>query len=119
MKKFFVSYKNRSFIISARDAGTAINVAEQLVSEQVQDGVEKYYMAKYTTPDRKEHKVYFRCDGNMTDAERKLDEIIPEPYISARVLGTAPRGVEREGFKLLEDERLSPMTYHMRQEQNY
>lgn len=61
---------------------------------------EQYYMAKYrgANTDRL-HKVYFRCDGDFEDAENLLDELIAEPYTSARVLGTASKAeAERDGF---------------------
>ena len=61
---------------------------------------EQYYMAKYrgVNTDRL-HKVYFSCDGDFEDAENLLDELIAEPYTSARVLGTVSKAAaERDGF---------------------
>lgn len=61
---------------------------------------EKYYTAKYrgVNTDRL-HKVYFSCDGDFEDAENLLDELIAEPYTSARVLGTVSKAeAERDGF---------------------
>lgn len=60
------------------------------------------WMGKYSTPEKEVKKVYFYLDTNEFDeAENYFMDSIPEPYIKAKLLGTAPstRLLERDGFK--------------------
>ena len=59
------------------------------------------WMGKYRTVNGELKKVYFTCEGcGFEDAEKYFEDIIPEAYTSAKLLGTAPAPalLEKDGF---------------------
>lgn len=55
------------------------------------------WMGKYLTTDGVVKKVYFAFDSeDWNQAEQEFENIIPEPYQSCKLLGTAPIGIERD-----------------------
>ena len=62
------------------------------------------WMGKYLTTDGVVKKVYFAFDSeDWNEAEQEFEDIIPEPYQSCKLLGTAPIGIEsEEDFEYIE-----------------
>lgn len=63
-------------------------------------------MGKYkSAKDNKMHKVYFEFDtSDFEEAEQEFEDIIPEPYSYARLLGTAPHEalLQKDGFEKIQ-----------------
>ena len=66
----------------------------------------KLWMGKYkSAKDNKMHKVYFEFDtSDFEEAEQEFEDIIPEPYSYARLLGTAPHEslLQKDGFEKIQ-----------------
>ena len=66
----------------------------------------KLWMGKYkSVKDNKMHKVYFEFDtSDFEEAEQEFEDIIPEPYSYARLLGTAPYEalLQKDGFEKIQ-----------------
>lgn len=66
----------------------------------------KLWMGKYkSAEDNKMHKVYFEFDtSDFEEAEQEFEDIIPEPYSYARLLGTAPHEalLQKDGFEKIQ-----------------
>lgn len=66
----------------------------------------KLWMGKYkSVKDNKMHKVYFEFDtSDFEEAEQEFEDIIPEPYSYARLLGTAPHEalLQKDGFEKIQ-----------------
>lgn len=84
-----------------------INDAARVVEENITEGAEKCYAAKYTAVDfegnKTQKKICFMCDGTIEDAEKLADELIKEPYTDLKVIGSVLKGVaEKDGYELIE-----------------
>ena len=79
--------------------------ADEDAQDEVVESIvtEAYYGAKYTDQNKDVHKIIFKCDGNIDDAEQLLDQIITEPYTKVVLLGTMPLELaQKDGFTLVE-----------------
>ena len=79
------------------------NSIDYIVSTQDIDC--KKWMGTYLTPEGKVKKVYFCFDSDdWNEAAQELEDIIPEPYQSCKLLGTAPNTIESDDeFMLIEN----------------
>lgn len=66
----------------------------------------KLWMGKYkSAKDNKMHRVYFEFDtSDFEEAAQEFEDIVPEPYSYARLLGTAPDEalLQKDGFEKIE-----------------
>ena len=63
------------------------------------------WMGKYIDPKGNKHKVYFSMDSkDFDEAEDYFNDIIPEPYTKAILLGTGPSEslLKKDGFTKIE-----------------
>ena len=100
---------NSQKILNALDKAEpkTINDAARVVEENITEGAEKCYAAKYTAVDsegnKTQKKICFMCDGTIEDAEKEVDALIKEPYTDIKVIGSVLKGVaEKDGFELVE-----------------
>lgn len=100
---------NSQKILNALDKAEpkTINDAARVVEENITEGAEKCYAAKYTAVDsegnKTQKKICFMCDGTIEDAEKEVDALIKEPYTELKVIGSCLKGVaEKDGYKLIE-----------------
>ena len=100
---------NSQKILNALDKAEpkTINDAARVVEENITEGTEKCYAAKYTAVDsegnKTQKKICFMCDGTIEDAEKEVDALIKEPYTDIKVIGSVLKGVaEKDGFELVE-----------------
>ena len=100
---------NSQKILNALDNAEpkTIDDAARVVEENLTEGAEKCYAAKYTAVDSEGNKVQkkicFMCDGTIEDAEKLADEMINEPYSELNVIGSVLKDAARkDGFVFVE-----------------
>ena len=81
---------------------SCVKSSKQITSSY--DTSRTYWMVKYTDIDKQPHKIMFEFDSSDYDeAEEEMDAVIPEPYVSAKLLGRCnPNLAEKDGFKFIE-----------------
>ena len=93
-------------IYSANYGGTYYVDDKYIDSSTDITAASKLWMGKYkSAKDNKMHKVYFEFDtSDFEEAEQEFEDIIPEPYSYARLLGTAPHEalLQKDGFEKIQ-----------------
>lgn len=97
IQQVFPNAKRRGKLIIATN-DTSVNSSTDIKAS--------LWMGKYkSAKDNKMHKVYFEFDtSDFEEAEREFEDIIPEPYSYARLLGTAPYEtlLQKDGFEKIQ-----------------
>lgn len=93
--------------VETRSYGGAYDVDDEYIDSSTDiTAAYKLWMGKYkSAKDNKMHKVYFEFDtSDFEEAEQEFEDIIPEPYSYARLLGTAPHEslLQKDGFEKIQ-----------------
>lgn len=93
--------------VETRSYGGAYDVDDEYIYSSTDiTAAYKLWMGKYkSAKDNKMHKVYFEFDtSDFEEAEQEFEDIIPEPYSYARLLGTAPHEslLQKDGFEKIQ-----------------
>lgn len=93
--------------VETRSYGGVYDVDDEYIDSSTDiTAAYKLWMGKYkSAKDNKMHKVYFEFDtSDFEEAEQEFEDIIPEPYSYARLLGTAPYEalLQKDGFEKIQ-----------------
>ena len=102
--------------VETRSYGVAYDVDDEYIDSSTDiTAAYKLWMGKYkSAKDNKIHKVYFEFDtSDFEEAEQEFEDIIPEPYSYARLLGTAPHEalLQKDGFEKIQSSSSVPSRY--------